>query len=378
MSFSRPCVLGALLSLLVTAACGDDAGGGGDPDSVPDTTISGDTALGASSFSFTSDTGTRFECQLDGGAFVGCASPLAITVTAGDHTFAVRALDDDGDVDASPASRGYRGVTGGGGATRLRLVAANLTSGGAQSYDPGHGGRILAGLKPDVVMIQEFNYGTNSATDLQGWVTSTFGAGYTYFREPQPMDIPNGVISRYPILASGKWEDTESPNREFVWTRLDVPGTKDLWAVSVHFLTDDANNRRNNEATQLVGYINANVPAGDYLVIGGDLNTDVRNEAPLTTLGQVVNTSGPPPVDQAGDSDTNSTRTKPYDWVMLDPDLKARQVPVVIGANSFANGLVFDSRLYSPLADVAPAMMADSDATGMQHMAVVVDVSLPN
>jgi len=47
------------------------------------------------------------------------------------------------------------------GEVRLRLVAANTTSGTQQSYDPGHGIRIFQGLKPDVVMIQEFNYGDN-------------------------------------------------------------------------------------------------------------------------------------------------------------------------------------------------------------------------
>src|SRR5205085_11524393 len=41
---------------------------------------------------------------------------------------------------------------------RLRLVAANLTSGNFQSWDPGDGIRILEGLHPDVVLVQEFNY----------------------------------------------------------------------------------------------------------------------------------------------------------------------------------------------------------------------------
>ena len=44
----------------------------------------------------------------------------------------------------------------------LRLMAANITSGNLQSYDPGEGSRIFKGTKPDVVMIQEFNYDDNS------------------------------------------------------------------------------------------------------------------------------------------------------------------------------------------------------------------------
>jgi hypothetical protein len=36
-------------------------------------------------------------------------------------------------------------------------MAANLSSGNNQSYDPGEGARIFQGLKPDIVMIQELN-----------------------------------------------------------------------------------------------------------------------------------------------------------------------------------------------------------------------------
>src|SRR6185436_14672058 len=174
------------------------------------------------------------------------------------------------------------------------------------------------GLHPDIAMIQEFNYGDNMPATISTWVDTTFGASFAFFRE-SGAQIPNGIISRYPILASGIWEDTQSPNREFAYARIDVPGPVDLWAISVHILTDGT--RRPAEATELVGYINANVPAGDYLVIAGDFNSDTRTEAAITTLGQVVDIAAPFPADQGGDSDTNSTRSKPYDWVMLDADL---------------------------------------------------------
>ena len=65
--------------------------------------------------------------------------------------------------------------------TRLRLVAANITSGNSQSYE-APATRIFDGLNPDIVMIQEFNVGDNSTTTIQNWVTSTFATGYTYFR----------------------------------------------------------------------------------------------------------------------------------------------------------------------------------------------------
>lgn len=254
-------------------------------------------------------------------------------------------------------------------------MAANITSGNYQSYDPGEGTRIFQGLDPDLVMIQEFNYGDNSSTAIRNWVTSTFGSSFSYYREAGA-DIPNGVISRYPIIASGEWDDPYVSNRDFAWARIDIPGSKDLWAISLHLLTSSSTSR-NNEAVSLKSFINTYVPAGDYLAIAGDLNTASRTETAITTLSSVVVTAAPYPVDNLGNSNTNSSRSKPYDWVLVDTDLEAVEVPVAIGSYQFQNGLVFDSRVYTPLADVAPVLYGDSGATNMQHMAVVRDFSIP-
>ncbi len=253
-------------------------------------------------------------------------------------------------------------------------MAANLTSGLQQAYE-GPGTRLLQGAQPDVVLIQEFNYGNNSPAAIRAWVDSTFGPSFSYTREPAAQ-IPNGVISRWPIIASGVWEDTQASNREFVWARIDVPGPIDLWAVSLHLLTANAT-VRNTEAVNLVAYINANVPAGDYLVVGGDLNTNSRSESCFTALAQVVTTSGPHPSDHNGNGNTNASRSSPYDHVLFDTDLRARQVSTVIGAASFANGLVLDSRVYTPLSAIPPVLMSDSGATNMQHMGVIKDFLLP-
>lgn len=320
-------------------------------------------------YAFTGSAGATFECRVDQAAFAACSSPHAITAELGAHVFAVRSVD-GARVDETPATRSYTGIAVG---TRIRLVAGNITSGTNQAYeDPGT--RIFQGLAPDIAMVQEMNIGNNSATAVRAWVDTAFGANFQYFRE-SGAQIPNGVVSRYPILAAGVWEDPQSPNREFVWARIDVPGAIDLWAVSVHLLTDDA--KRPAEATALVGYIQANVPAGDYLLIAGDFNTDARTETAVVTLGQVVKVGAPWPADQGGDEDTNRNRNSPYDWVMLDADLAAREVPTVIGAAAYPSGLVFDSRVYMPLADVMPVQEADSAATNMQHMAVIKDVVLP-
>jgi hypothetical protein len=57
--------------------------------------------------------------------------------------------------------------------------------------------------------------------------------------------------------------------------------------------------------------------------------------------------------------------------------LASRLVPTTYGANSHGNGLVFDSRNYSPLSLVSPVQSGDSGVTGMQHMAVVRSFSIP-
>ncbi len=285
----------------------------------------------------------------------------------------------DAGIDAGPFDAGpdlrcparAAGVPDGG---LLRIIAANLTSGNQQSWTPGEGARILKGLKPDVALMQEFNIGTNSEVDRRAFVDSTFGPDFCFHIEAGAT-IPNGIVTRWPILDAGQWVDAQVSNRSFAWAQIDVPGPRDLWAVSVHLLTSGA--QRPAEAQALVSLINQFVPAGGLLVIGGDFNTGTRSETAIMTLGAVVHVAAPQPVDQNNNGNTNASRNAPYDWVMPDPDLYALQVPVVVGAATFDAGLVFDSRVFNPLSAVAPVQAGDSAAQNMQHMAVVKDFLLP-
>ncbi len=259
-----------------------------------------------------------------------------------------------------------------GATVRLRVVAANVTSGNFQSYE-APGIRILQGLAPDIVMIQELKYQSGTLRDL---VDTAFGAEFCFFRETQVGGIPNGVVSRYPIVDHGEWQDDSVPDRDFAWARIDVPGPVDLWAVSVHWKTASSSTRA-VQAQALVGYVQAQVPTGDYLVIGGDLNTDTTTETSVGTLSSVVVTTGPRPVDQNDNDDTNANRNKPYDWVLPSSSFASHQIPVVLGASTYPAGLVFDTRIYTPLSEAAPAQLGDSGVSGMQHMAVVKDFALP-
>ena len=258
----------------------------------------------------------------------------------------------------------------------IRTVAANITSGNSQAYE-APGTRILQGLQPDVVMIQEFDVNSGSTADLRGWVDSTFGPEFNYFRENYS-GIPNGVISRWPIVASGSWDDTIIGDRGFAWARIDIPGEKNLWVVSVHLKASSGfASERQTQARQLVAYIQANVPPEDYLLLGGDLNTFSTTESCVRTLGDLLTTAAPHPVDQAGDPDTNASRSEQYDWVLAEPELDSLETPVKIGALSFAHGLVFDSRKFTPLNSVSPVLSGDSGASNMQHMAVVRAFAVP-
>ncbi len=80
--------------------------------SPPETTIdsgpSGTVSATTATFTFSSEGGATFECSVDGAAFATCASGVAYgSLADGAHTFAVRARDAAGNVDASPATRGW-------------------------------------------------------------------------------------------------------------------------------------------------------------------------------------------------------------------------------------------------------------------------------
>ena len=79
----------------------------------PETTIdsgpSGTVRQNSASFAFSSDVANpSFECSLDDAEFGTCTSPADFSnLSDGSHTFRVRAIDQAGHVDASPASRSW-------------------------------------------------------------------------------------------------------------------------------------------------------------------------------------------------------------------------------------------------------------------------------
>jgi len=195
----------------------------------------------------------------------------------------------------------------------IRIMAANTSSGNNQSYDPGHGNRIFQGLRPDIALVQEMSYLNNTPSDLRAWVDKNFGREFFFFRE-NGEGIPNGIVRHFPIIEAREWDDITMTERDFVWARLDIPGEKDLWVVSVHLkASSGSSSQRRSQANALVELITTHIPEGDYLALGGDLNAHSRTEPAIDVLSSVFESDAPWPTDQQGDGDTNAKRTSPYD-----------------------------------------------------------------
>ncbi len=272
-------------------------------------------------------------------------------------------------------------------AYKLRLIAGNISSGNNQSYDEGSGIRIFKALKGDVIMIQEFNYGDNTSAELRSFVTNTFGADFSYSRGDG--QIPNGIISRYPITQNGYWTDPNVSNRDLDWAIVDIPGSVDLFVVSVHLLTSPSSDQVTaaQVVAKKVSEHRAANPGKYYYVVGGDFNgtSSVSSNGFGKYAGQdIFYVADPDPVCEEGNKNTNAGRSSQYDFVLLDHNLKIFQIPVVYSnpnneteKKTYTNGLVFDTRVYTST-DItkffSPARLEDSDASNMQHMAIVKDV----
>jgi uncharacterized protein YggU (UPF0235/DUF167 family) len=128
----------------------------------PETTIdagpAGTTGDATPTFEFSaSETGSSFECSVDGGAFAPCSSPYTTPLLAdGAHTFAVRAIDAAGHSDPTPAARSFTvstggggggSGTGGGGSGTLDPVASPVIAGGASAGSAKVAANGLALLK---------------------------------------------------------------------------------------------------------------------------------------------------------------------------------------------------------------------------------------
>jgi hypothetical protein len=106
---------GAGASPAAATCFGDDCNDLPGDTTAPNTTISSGPAAGGTTtdktptFTFSSsESGSTFTCKVDGGAWGACSSPKTLaTLVYAQHTFSVRATDQEGNTDASPATRTF-------------------------------------------------------------------------------------------------------------------------------------------------------------------------------------------------------------------------------------------------------------------------------
>jgi len=270
---------------------------------------------------------------------------------------------------------------------KIRFMAANITSGDNQAYEE-EGIRIFKALKADIIMIQEFNYKSNSKTDVDNFVETTFGAEYSYFKgTPNGNgDIPNGVISKYPITKSGEWVDPRVSDRKIDWVEIKVNNDIKFFVVSVHLKGQEDSSQIT--AAQIIAKKiseHKKVNLGYYYIVGGDFNGEaaVSNEG----FGKYNNENiffvdGDFPKSEYGDDgNTNRSRTAKLDFILVDENLQKFQTSTDYcisddSCKKYEDGLVFDSRDYSS-SDLStyfsPVESSDCEAKNMQHLAIVKD-----
>jgi hypothetical protein len=146
----------------------------------PETTITAGPAEGIItsetnvSFGFTSsEAESTFECRLDGGDFLPCASPQAYSgLSNGQHAFDVRARDASGNVDATPASRTWTvdpTTTGDPVLVGAGDIAACDSSGDEATAD------LLDGIPGTVYTLGDNVYNSGTAAEFAGCYDPSWG-----------------------------------------------------------------------------------------------------------------------------------------------------------------------------------------------------------
>jgi hypothetical protein len=142
----------------------------------------------AADFTFSSsESGSSFECRLDGGAWGACTSPESYTgLTQGSHTFDIRATDAAGNTDASPASFTWTVDTTAPSST-VSFPSAGATYSTAAWNDPAgtaseSGGGALDTVELSIRRVSDGLYwnGTAFADASENWRLATGTASWTH------------------------------------------------------------------------------------------------------------------------------------------------------------------------------------------------------
>ncbi|MFH0879961.1 MAG: choice-of-anchor D domain-containing protein, partial [Lentisphaerota bacterium] len=260
------------------------------------------------------------------------------------------------------------------------ILTANLAGGtnyvgGLHPFDV-EAQRLLKLLRPDIVSLQEWRIPSNMT--YRAFVDDVFGADYSYYLDTEvdvTLGMPNGIVSRWPITASNEWTDAFIGYRDHLHAKIDLPSSRALHLVSVHFAADPFGGPdRISEAMALTNYIaNAGIPSDEYLVISGDLNLSNRTDTCLEILKNMVSDARKP-TDRSGDEDTNVSANKPFDVVLPNAALESQQISYFYNGVEFTNGMIHDTRLWS--CHEFPALGEDTKFSNATHRPVMKVFSL--
>src|SRR3712207_2175677 len=162
------------------------------PDTVIDSGPSGPTNDASPSFTFHStEPGSTFECSVDGAAFSSCSSPANTgPFSDGAHTFAVKATDQAGNTDQTPAQNSFT----------VDTVAPDTTITGGPSN-----GSFVNTQTPTFT----FN-GTDDATGVAGFECAVDGGTFTPCTSPESPSLSEGqhTFSVRAVDAAGNRDQT--------------------------------------------------------------------------------------------------------------------------------------------------------------------------
>ncbi len=179
----------------------------------PDTSISsgpsGTVRASSAEFAFTSsEAGSSFECKLDVGAWVSCASPKSLAGLAdGEHTFSVRATDPAGNVDATPATKTWVAQAPASDTSAPQLVSSSVTPTTVDVSSSGRQVTVTArvtdatGAEPPTIVLSSStttqSAGFGSMTMISG--TATDGTYSKTVTIPQGAATGNWDVVLYPL-----------------------------------------------------------------------------------------------------------------------------------------------------------------------------------
>ena len=218
----------------------------------PDTSVSGGPAGPTNSTQATlnfgsTESNSTFECRLDGGAWASCSSPKSYSgLSEGSHSFDVRASDQAGNVDPSPASRSWVVDT-----TLPAVTIATPADGSSLNDDtPSFSGTAgTAGGDSPTVAVEVFS-GTSVAGPPVETVNATVAGDGSWSVDASPA-LADGTYTAYAQQSDAASNDSFSDERTFT---IDTDAPRVRLAVPVAgAVTNDTSLELRGTAGQQVG-----------------------------------------------------------------------------------------------------------------------------